>query len=42
MNNKELKSKGRDIPEGTLSKIKLSHKINFSSMYLIKLTNFID
>jgi hypothetical protein len=42
MSIKELNERGRDIPEGTLSRVSLKQRVNFSSMYLIKLTNFFD
>lgn len=42
MSMKEIDEKGRDIPEGNLSRVSLSQKINFSSMYLIKLSHFMD
>jgi hypothetical protein len=42
MNTKELNEKGRDIQEGTLSKVNLSQRKKFSSIYFIKLTNFVD
>ena len=45
LNDKQVKEKGRNIAEGTLSKIRLNDKpgkLNFFRLYFIKLTNFID